>query len=166
MSDFDVPPASGGNPGQIARFSLTGKDPEKWAEFRDKLWAMVMGLLDSVPSPEVAQEVSHELATGLLSAAKAKLAAPGIENEKLLAEAAERFAEAKRRNAEARHINAKAEALEFETRLRKLKLALGVYRAVAVSNKDEHAILFGAEMNEVLAALEGSLVVNPADPAS
>ncbi|MDN5200168.1 hypothetical protein QQ008_02320 [Fulvivirgaceae bacterium BMA10] len=92
--------------------------------------------------------------TALLDYAKQKLAKPGIDNQKTLAEIEEIYARRQRELAEARKTNAEAEKIEFETSIRKLKVALGSAKVLLIGKQGGEEILFLKQIDNFLDVLK------------
>ena len=101
---------------QFALVSVSGKSPERWLQFRDKLLQALQAVLDTVLDSEegtTVRDEAQQLTRALLDYAKANLARPGLENDKLEAETRRLFYQGEADRAEARKKNAEAEALAY-----------------------------------------------------
>lgn len=145
-----------GDPG-YQHFQLTGKNPEAFAQARDKLLAWFNQLLDKQLDPiagttvrDETQEFIHES----LNFLKAKLKKADFENEKIQAETLERFTAAKENLAKARKTSAEAHALELDNMIKDLKIRLTLTKAIVLQDKGEAAILFGRDIDALLNAIK------------
>lgn len=142
---------------KYAHYRLRGLDPQKFALWREKFLDQIQRILDQEIDSERGSTIGDEgraIASGLLDFAKAKLSQPGIENERVLAEAAEKFASAKMNLAKARKTSAEAESIEIDNRIKRLRLMLRMTKAMVIREGGEAALLFGQQVGDLLFALE------------
>lgn len=142
---------------QFALVTVSGKSAQRWSQFRDKLLQTLQVVLDTVLDTEegtTVRDEAQQFTRALLDYAKAHLARPGLENDKLEAEIRRLFSQSEADRAEARKKNAEAEALEFQTKVRRLRLVLGGAKAMLVGEQGEEAIIFGKQIEEFLQILK------------
>lgn len=140
----------------ILRIDVVGKSPDTWSSLRSKLLAAIGKVLDSVIDPEhgtTVREEAKKFTSALLDHARARLAKAGLENEKIEAEVAKLYAECESISADARKKHAEAEATEFETAVKRLKLALELTKAMLIGEPGEEAIVFGNQVQALLGVL-------------
>ncbi len=148
-------PPSSSEP-MFAHFQLRGRDPEMFARFREKFLNGLEKVLESELNCSTGATVREELqalTSGLLDFAKAKMAQPTAENQRVMAEATEKFAAAKRELAEARKVNAEAESIEIDNRVKKLQLLVKMTKAMIHREDGEAAIVFAKQLDDILLAL-------------
>lgn len=110
----------------------------------------VLSLTIDHRSGATVRDEGKEFAAALLDFAKAKLAMPGLEAEKVAAEIGKVYAERTSEMAEARRRNAEAAAIEQMNNLRDLKLTLGMMKASLAGNQDAKALLLGQQIDFLL----------------
>lgn len=145
-----------GNPG-YQHFQLTGKNPEAFAQSRDKLLAWFNQLLDKQLDPiagTTARDETQEFIHESLNFLKAKLKKADFENEEIQARAIEHFTAAKENLANARKTSAEAHALELENMIREMKVKLTFTKFIVMQDKEEAAILFGKDIEALLNAVK------------
>jgi len=136
--------------------NVTGQSPQGWAELHSKLLASLARVLDRITDGSGAQwfeEQAAQFSKALIDYAKARLAKPGIENEKTMAEIADLYANREKKVAETRRIHAEADAKELENALRRLRLALGVTKGMLVGAEGQEAIVMGKQVEGLLLAI-------------
>jgi len=139
------------------RIDVMGKSPKSWAELRAKLLSSLYKLIDDISEGQGCswfEARAAEFSRAILDYAKAKLARPGIENEKTLAEVGDLYAERERKLAETRRIHAQADAQELETELKRLTIALKMTKVMLVGDPGDEAMLFGRQIDGLLAAVD------------
>src|SRR5215510_12105862 len=100
---------------QFVRVDVRGKTTELWQSLRPKLIQAMNEVLDAVIDDEQGTTVRDEmkqLTTALLDYAKANLARPGLENERIEAEIRRLYGQMEIDRAEARKKHAEADTLE------------------------------------------------------
>ena len=91
--------------GQFALVTVSGKSPQRWSQFRDRLLQTLQIVLDTVLDTEegtTVRDEAQQFTRALLDYAKANLARPGLENDKLEAEIRRLFSQSEADRAEAR----------------------------------------------------------------
>jgi len=142
---------------QFARVDVTGKTASLWQSLRPKLIKAMTDLLDTVIDDEQGATVRDEmkqLTTALLDYAKANLARPGLENERIEAEIRRLYGQMEIDRAEARKKHAEADTLEFNNKVKRLRLVLGAAKALMVGDDGEEAVIFTAQITAFLETLE------------
>src|SRR5262245_31941736 len=120
---------------KFAFITVSGKTTDGWMQFRNKLIQALQTVLDSVLDTEqgtTVRDEAQQFTRALLDYAKANLARPGLENDKLEAEIRRLFSQSEADRAEARKKIAEAEALEFQTKVKRLRLVLGGAKAILI----------------------------------
>lgn len=143
------------NSKKILNVGVAGKNPETWARLRDKLLEVIENILNTVIDTErnsTLKQEAQKFTSAVLEYGKQKLAQPGHENEKIIAEVDYLYSKKQRELAEARKINAEADKLELENSIRKLKLYLMTAKVIATKD-DNDDILFIKEINSFLEIL-------------
>lgn len=151
------------NEERFLKADLEGKDKTRWAKlkgkFIDRLHQVFDEICDLTINPQDQISLGEELTVvtskgiGFL---KAKLDAPSIENQKKLAEIGKLFAERKK-------ILAEAEKIAFETKLKKMKLKLGMIKAFFSKNQDPETLIFTNQIDEffvIIKEIEGTSLTN------
>ena len=152
MDDVNLPEKK-----QFARVDVTGKTAELWSSFRSKLIQAMTDVLDAVIDDEHGTTVRDEmqqLTTALLDYAKANLARPGLENERIEAEVHRLYGQMEIDRAEARKKHAEADTLEFNNKVRRLRFVLGAAKAFMVGDTGEEAVIFTAQITAFLETLD------------
>jgi len=90
----------------------------------------------------------------LLDFAKARLAKPGLEAEKIAAEIGKTFAERQTELARADKTSEEARGLRIKNDISELRLTLGATKAILVGDASEEAVLFGKQVDAFLSALK------------
>jgi hypothetical protein len=142
---------------QFIRVDVTGKTASLWQALRPKLVQAMTDLLDAVIDDAHGTTVRDEmkqLTTALLDYAKANLARPGLENEQLEAQIRRLYVQMEIDRAEARKKHAEADTLEFNNKVRRLRLALGMAKAFLVGDASEEAVIFTAQIEAFRATLD------------
>ncbi len=139
------------------RVDVRGDSEELWQKFRSKLLQGLNDLLDAVVDPEsgtTLREETQNLAAAVLNHAKARLARPGVEIEKLEAEIHRLYTQAEADLADARKKRAEAAALEFDTKVKRMRLFLGGAKALLTGDEGEEAVLFGTQIDTFIKSLD------------
>jgi hypothetical protein len=142
---------------QFARVDVRGKTAALWQSLRPKLIQAMTEVLDAVLDDEHGTTVRDELkhfTTALLDYAKANLARPGLENERIEAEVRRLYGQIEIDRAEARKKHAEADMLEFNNKVRRLRFVLGAAKALMVGDTGEEAGIFTAQITEFLETLD------------
>ena len=132
------------------RVDVRGDNEALWRQFRSKLLQGLNDLLDAVVDPEsgtTLREETQNLAAAVLNHAKARLARPGVEIEKLEAEIHQLYADARKKHAE-------AAALEFDTKVRQMRFILGGARALLTGDEGKEAVLFLTQIAAFIKSLD------------
>ena len=129
---------------RILEIQIAGRDTKLWNKLRDKfmtkLEGMVENLLDQIVDPQkntTLREESKQIISLGLDYFKNKLANPGIENEKVLAEIEEIYINMEKTAAETRKIKAEAETIEFNNSLKKLEFCLHSTKILLLDSEDQ-----------------------------
>jgi hypothetical protein len=142
----------------LIRIDVTGQSAELWRQMRPKLIKAVADVLEGLAPDRDAHETlwegASELVAGAFDHLKARLAKAGLENARIEAEVCKLYAEAESTLAEARKRRGEAAKQEFDTAVRRLRLALGLTRAQLIGDEGEEAILFGKQIDAMLVALK------------
>lgn len=142
----------------LAGFQLTGKDPEKWAKFRDELFIKFQGLFDQMaeesPESHWLRDQAKEFGALTIDFAKGHLRKPGLEAAKIEAEVADLYASREQKIAAARKIHAESRAVETENKVRDLRITLSMFRAMLIGEKGDEAILIGRQIDYMIEALK------------
>lgn len=142
---------------QFVQVDVRGKTTELWQSLRPKLIQAMNDVLDAVIDTEhgtTVRDEAKQLTTALLDYAKANLARPGLENERIEAEIRRLYGQMEIDRAEARKKYAEADALEFNTKVKRLRLALGAAKAFLVGEEGEEAVIFTKQITAFLETLE------------
>jgi hypothetical protein len=142
---------------QLVLANVSGKSAERWMQFRNKLVQTLQDFLDTVLDTEqgtTIRDEAQQFTKALLDYAKAHLARPGLENDKLEAEIRRLFSQSEADRAEARKKNAEAEAIEFQTKVKRLRLVLGGTKAMLIGERGEEAVIFAQQIEEFLQTLK------------
>jgi hypothetical protein len=142
---------------QLMRIDVRGKTTELWQSLRPKLIQTMTMVLDTVIDAEHGTTVRDEVkqfTTALLDYAKANLARPGLENERIEAEVRRLYGQMEIDRAEARKKHAEADTLEFNNKVRRLRLVLGAVKALMVGEEGEEAVIFTAQITAFLETLD------------
>jgi len=142
---------------QFVRVDVTGKTAALWQSLRPKLIKAMTDVLDAVIDEEhgtTVREEMKQLTTALFDYAKANLARPGLENERIEAEVRRLYGQMEIDRAEARKKHAEAETLEFNNKVRRLRLVLGAAKALMVGEEGQEAVIFTAQITAFLETLE------------
>ncbi len=152
-----------GDTKRILRIDLVGKDENLFQNLRSKLIETVNKVLDAsidVNSNQTVKDELRNLASLGLDFAKSKLAKPGIENDKMLAEIEEKISVIEKNNAETRKLNVEARKLEFDQSLRELTFALRMSKALINLEEGDEAIAFTKQINVFLEAVNSLKEMN------
>jgi len=142
---------------RFVRVDVRGKTAELWQSLRPKLIQAMNDVLDAVIDDEHGTTVRDEmkqLTTALLDYAKANLARPGLENERIEAEIRRLYGQMEIDRAEARKKHAEADALEFTNKVKKLKFVLGMAKAYMLGEEGEEAVICTAQITAFLETLD------------
>jgi hypothetical protein len=142
---------------QFVRVDVTGKTAALWQSLRPKLIQAMNDVLDAVIDDEhgtTVRDEAKQLTTALLDYAKANLARPGLENERIEAEIRRLYGQMEIDRAEARKKHAEADTLEFNNKVKRLRLVLGMAKAFMVGDTGEEAVIFTAQITAFLETLE------------
>jgi hypothetical protein len=162
MSGKDGPPAPREG---FAGFRVTGNDPALWVKLREKLLTKVEQLVELVqsddPAAEWVREQAKDIRDGALDYVKAKLRKEGAQVEHIEAEVAKLFSEAEKAHADAfktreegLRVREERRALAVRTRIKELRLELGMTKAMLIGQKGKEAALFGRQLDAMLEALK------------
>lgn len=138
------------------KISVEGKSSKKWIALKEKFFDTIESLLETVIDSNTNSTLGDEIndfKSLLLDYGKNKLAKPGIDNAKTLAEIENLYSQKIKTIAEARKLNAEAEKIDFETKLRKLKLSITIMKALISREPGEESILISKEIDTILFAL-------------
>jgi hypothetical protein len=142
---------------QLARFDVRGKTTALWQSLQPKLIQAMTDVLDAVIDDEhgiTVRDEAKQLTTALLHYAQAQLARPGLENERIEAEVRRLYGQMEIDRAEARKKHAEADTLEFNNKVRRLRLVLGAAKAFMMGDTGEEAVIFTAQMTAFLETLD------------
>jgi hypothetical protein len=142
---------------QFARIDVRGKTLELWPSLRPKLIKAMNDVLDAVIDDKHGTTVRDEVkqfTTALLGYGKAKLERPPLENERIEAEVRRLYEQMEIDRAEARKKHAEADTLEFNNKVRRLRLVLGATKALMVGEEGEEAVIFTEQITALLETLE------------
>jgi hypothetical protein len=143
--------------GKVVRLDLVGKNRQLWAKLQQGLYERIEKLLDLPFDDDRQTTVRDEVkavSVALLDYAKAKLAMPIFEIQKVEAEIAEKYADRRLKLAEAQKKDAETQALTFRNRVNELRLALGAVQAVLIGEKSKRALLLGQRITRFLEVLK------------
>lgn len=139
------------------RVDVRGANPTLWASLREKFVNQIGRLLDSTLDYQrgtTVRDEAKEFTSALLDFAKAKLAKPGLEAEKLAAEIGKTFAERQSELARASKISEEARQLRIRNDVSELRISLGATKALLIGDASEEAVLFGKQVDAFLTALK------------
>lgn len=142
---------------KILRIDLVGDDPNLFENLRRKLIMAINQMLDAsidVNSDNTVKDELRHLSSLGLDFAKSKLAKPGIENDKMLAEIEEKLSLIEKNRAETRRINIEARTKEFNQSLREITLALKMSKALINVEEGEEAIAVAKQIDVFLEAVK------------
>lgn len=148
---------------RIIRIDLVGKDENFFQNLKNKLIKTVNKVLEAsidVNSNQTVKDELRNLASLGLDFAKSKLAKPGIENDKMLAEIEEKISVIEKNKAETRKLNVEARKLEFDQSLRELTFALKMSKALINLKEGEEALAFTKQIEVFLEAVNGLKEMN------
>lgn len=157
MNEHQKKPLDGGEPGKLLRADVAGASTSTWIELRELFVKTLKDLLAQpldVEKGTTVEDELRELGKGLLDFAKAKLEMPAAEVEKVYAEVSKLYAERQNELAQARKANAEAASQEQLTRIRDLRLKLGMMKAMLVGEQDEEALILSSKLDSLLAFLK------------
>lgn len=129
---------------------IKGKSDELWNNLKDKFLLAINDILDTVVDPNQNTTLKDEIkdfSSLLLSYGKNKLAKPGLENQKILAEIELIYTTKMKELAEARKLFAEADRITFETKMKKLKLSLSLFKVLVSGNENEEKILITRQID-------------------
>ena len=112
---------------KFVRVEVAGKSSELWSKLRGKLLEVIDQILDTVIDSDkhtTLKQEAQKFTSAILDYGKQKLAQPGYENEKTIAEVELLYSQKQRELAEARKVNAEADKLELDNTIRKLRVFL------------------------------------------
>jgi hypothetical protein len=137
---------------RLLRIDVVGHDENTWAKLRVKLIDAVHEFVDGAFEKRDAslREEGKDILAGLVKHLKATIAKPTLENAQIEAEIRKTFAETNTAMAEARKTNAEADAIEFKTKIAKLKFALRCTKALLIKDQGTEAIIFSQQVTELL----------------
>ena len=147
----------------FTKISVEGGDKKLWAKLKSKLVNLITELLETKINDKTGGTTEEELkraTTNLIEYANAKLEKPSIENQKLLVEIESVLATKAKTQAETRKINAEAEKIEIENIAGKLKLALGLAKALGHSTGDQEIIIFIKNIEEIAYIFQGTKLID------
>lgn len=142
---------------KILRIDLVGDDPNLFENLRRKLIVAINQMLDAsidVNSDNTVKDELRHLSSLGLDFAKSKLAKPGIENDKMLAEIEEKLSLIEKNRAETRRINIDTRTKEFNQSLREITLALKMSKALINVEEGEEAIAVTKQIDVFLEAVK------------
>lgn len=142
---------------KILRIDLVGDDPNLFENLRRKLIMAINQMLDAsidVNSDNTVKDELRHLSSLGLDFAKSKLAKPGIENDKMLAEIEEKLSLIEKNRAETRRLNIEARTKEFNQSLREITLALKMSKALINVEEGEEAIAVTKQIDVFLEAVK------------
>ena len=142
---------------QFVQINVSGADPALWQRLRSKLFQTLNDLLDAVVDTEqgsTVREEAQQLMLASLGYLKEKLARPGLENDKIEAETRRLYAQMELDRAEARKRHAEAEAIELQTKIRRLRVVLGGAHALLLGEQGEEAVVFVQQIDAFLTTLD------------
>lgn len=143
--------------GEIVRIGVIGKDEKLWAKLYPTLVGKVQNLLDSTLDHNKGSTVRDELkdfTSELLDFAKAKLATPGLEAQKIAAEITQKYAEHQTELAQADKTREEARERRIKNDIRELRYSLTLTKALVMADDDESAIFFGKQIDSFLELLK------------
>ena len=157
---------SDGEAPKYAHFRVRGIDPARFA----KLFGLLVDKFEALlacPSPgggnATLGDEFKELTAGALDYAKAKLAAPGADVERVRAEATAKFAEAKRQMSEARKADAESSVIEqaarkakFDEDMRQMLMLLRMMKVMVIPGgpEDPETVIVGAQIEQLMTLLK------------
>ena len=111
------------------RFELTGKNAEVWNRMYETLTSVVIdGMSSFAPMDDSERESTCQLLMDLAGItggwAKAKLERPSLENEKLIAEIAEKFEDLKLKQAQRKTIELENESKRLDLMVKRVETAI------------------------------------------
>jgi|TARA_R100000501_G_C2620242_1_gene113511 hypothetical protein len=151
------------NKKRILKIDLVGENESLFENLRSKLIKTVNKVLDAsidVNSNQTVKDELRNLASLGLDFAKSKLAKPGIENDKMLAEIEEKISIIEKNNAETRKLHVEARRLEFDQSLRELTFALKMSKAIINVEDGEEAIAFTKQIDIFIEAVNSLKEMN------
>lgn len=126
---------------------------DKRAKLIEKLSLAVEELMDKMIDP-INKTTSREEAKQIISLGlnhiKSKLAKPGIENEKILAEIQQVYAKIEEISVSNRKNLAEAEAQEFKNFINRLEFSLGSTKILLHQDQDEDSVIFIKQLDDWL----------------
>ncbi|MDB5029764.1 hypothetical protein [Mucilaginibacter sp.] len=134
------------------KLDVEGADTFIWSKLKENLTILIVELLDSkanVKTGGTVKQESQRIAANILEYANSKLEKASIENQKLFAELEGLLANQAKTHAETRKINAEADAIEIENVAKKLRLAIGLAKAIAPTSSDPNALIFVKNIEEL-----------------
>jgi hypothetical protein len=138
---------------EFLKVDLEGGDSELWKKLRDKLTSLVMELLDFNVDKEQADYTNQELdkiKETLLNYSKSPSQGSNLKQFKLMAEIECILANKAKTLAEAKKLDAEAAQRKLVTTKERLRLALGITKALAHANNDTVMILFTKNVEELV----------------
>lgn len=134
---------------------VQGNDIELWREKRSKFIEVIgkavetlMGKIIDPINKTTVKEESQQLISQTLNHVKSKLAKPGVENDKTIAEIQEVYAKIEEISINNRKNLADAEAQEFKNFLNQLEFSLGSTKIILLNETDEESVIFTKQIAE------------------
>ncbi|NOQ75257.1 MAG: hypothetical protein GQ574_24815 [Crocinitomix sp.] len=139
------------------KVDVAGKSEDLWKKMRVKLIDTVNKFLDTTIDSQnhsSIREEAKEFTTKFLKHAKDKLERAGLENEKIVAEIDSLYSSRQRESAQTRKLNAEASEIELSVSIKKLKLSLGLTKAILIGDAKNEDIVFAKQIDSFLEMLK------------
>ena len=136
-----------------AKVDVLGPSFSTWQKFQPQLVEAVQIALASCFDINVRDTLwseAKELIRSATSHHRQLLLKAGLENVEVEAEVIKLYAECEHRLAEAYSMRSMADALQFETAVKRLRLSLGLTKAMLVMEEGDQATLFGRQVDVML----------------
>lgn len=138
------------------KVDIAGQSQDLWQEMRFKLIDVINTFLDSTLDHQTNNSISDEakeFTSALLNHAKEKLPKAGIENEKIIAEIDQLYIIKQKELAQTRKLNAESSEIEFSLALKKLKVSLGMTKALLIGESQKEDIIFVKQIESFIKVL-------------
>jgi len=136
---------------------ITRKSDSLWQLLQPKLIQAMIKALNTVIDDKQGITIRNEmkqLTASLLDYAKANLTHPGLQNERMEAEIRRLYGQMEIDRTEAREKHADADTLEFNNKVRRLRLVLDATKPLMVEEEGKEAVNFIAQVTAFLGTLD------------
>lgn len=145
------------------KVDVSGQSEDLWSNMRVKLINTINKFLDTTidsKNHSTIREEAKEFTSKLLKHAKDKLERAGLENEKIVAEIDSLYSARQREFAQTRKLNAEASEIELSVSIKKLKLSLGLTKAILIGEAKNEDIVFVKQIDSFIQILKDFEIQN------